>query len=195
MEKCKTNKTIKSQKYLTIFFSNAVINLNIEVKRDCLNDNVNALDPIKTYENHPSVLKIREKFSFKHTSFKKVYEVIISLNSSTASSKDTIPANIIKSNVNIFAEKLYVDFNRSANTGIFPNNLKPADITPALKNGAHTDKENYRPVSILSGLSKIFERLLFSQINSYIDSKLSKHQCGFRKGLSSQHCLLVMLEK
>ena len=77
---------------------------------------MNALDPIikaiKTYEKHPSVLKIREtrgedeKFSFKHTSFKKVYEVIISLNSSTASPKDTVPANIIKSNVNIFAEKL-----------------------------------------------------------------------------------------
>ena len=113
------------------------------------------------------------KFSFKHTSFKKVYKVIISLNSSTASPKDTIPANIIKNNVNIFAEKLYVDFNRSVNTGIFPNNLKPADITPALKKGAHTDKENYCPVSILSAVSKIFERLLFSQINSYIDSKLS----------------------
>ena len=95
----------------------------------------------------------------------------------------------------IFAEKLYVDFNRSVNTGIFPNNLKLADITPALKKGARTDKENYRPVSILSAVSKIYERLLFSQINSYIDSKLSKHQCGVRKGLSAQHCLLVMLEK
>ena len=46
------------------FFINAVINLNIEVNRDCLNDNVNALDLIikasKTYENHQSVLKIRE---------------------------------------------------------------------------------------------------------------------------------------
>ena len=48
---------------------------------------------------------------------------------------------------------------------------------------------------ILSAVSKIFERLLFSQINSYIDSKLSKQQCGFRKGLSAHHCLLVMLEK
>ena len=68
------NKTIKSQKYLTIFFSNSVINLNIVVDRDCLNDKVNALDPIikaiKTYGNHPSVLgETRgegEKFSFKH---------------------------------------------------------------------------------------------------------------------------------
>ena len=53
-------------------------------------------------------------------------------------------------------------------------------------------ERNYRPVSILSNISKIHERLLFKQISEYI---LSKFQCGFRKGYSVQHCLLAMLEK
>ena len=44
-------------------------------------------------------------------------------------------------------------------------------------------------------MSKIFERLLFDQINDYIDPLLSKYQCGFRKGSSAQNCLLFMIEK
>ena len=52
-----------------------------------------------------------------------------------------------------------------------------------------------RPVSVLSPTSKIFKRLLFNQINSYIDPKLSKYQCGFRKNMSAQNCLVLLLEK
>ena len=44
-------------------------------------------------------------------------------------------------------------------------------------------------------MSKIFERIILRQISNYIESFLSKYQCGFRKGYSAQHCLLFMLEK
>ena len=50
-------------------------------------------------------------------------------------------------------------------------------------------------VSRLPAISKIFERILYNQINEYIDSKLSKYLCGFRAGFSTQYCLLVMIEK
>ena len=52
-----------------------------------------------------------------------------------------------------------------------------------------------RPVIILSNMSRIFERIIFRQISNYIESFLSKYQCGFRKGYSVQHCFLFMLEK
>ena len=78
---------------------------------------------------------------------------------------------------------------------IFWNSLKNAIITPVHKKGAKTSKDNYRPVSILSNISKIYERLLFKQISEYFEPILSKFQCGFRKGFSVQHCLLAMLEK
>ena len=52
-----------------------------------------------------------------------------------------------------------------------------------------------RPVSILSNMSKIFERIIFRQISNYMESFLSKYQCGFWKGYSAWHCLLLMLEK
>ena len=57
------------------------------------------------------------------------------------------------------------------------------------------DKSNYRPVSILPLLSKPFERILFEQINSHAKDILSKYQGGFPKRFSSQHSLLLMLEK
>ena len=55
-------------------------------------------------------------------------------------------------------------------------------------------KDNYRPVSILPVISKIFEKILCKQITMFIDLHLSKFQCGFRKGYGAEDCLLAMLE-
>ena len=127
--------------------------------------------------------------------YETVYNEIMSLNLAKASPKDTVPAKIIKDNCDIFALKLFIDFNFSISSGTYPSNLKLADVTPTYKKGDHTDKENYRPVSILPALSKVFERLLYNQMHNFIESKLSNHQCGFRKGFSAQYCLIVLIEK
>ena len=81
------------------------------------------------------------------------------------------------------------------NKGVFPNKLKQADIKPIYKKESRNEKENYRPVSILPNLSKIFERCMYDQLKDHFDKLLSKYQCGFRKGFSTQHCLLAMIEK
>ena len=52
-------------------------------------------------------------------------------------------------------------------------------ITPVLKKGDRNSKENYRPVSILSNISKIFDGCMFRQISSFMDSSPSKQQYGF----------------
>ena len=79
--------------------------------------------------------------------------------------------------------------------GIFPDSLKAANITPVFKKDSRTEKTNYRPVSILPNLSKIYERLIYNQLSKYLENFLSKFQCGFRKGFNAQDCLLVMTEK
>ena len=56
-------------------------------------------------------------------------------------------------------------------------------------------KKNYRPVSILPTLPKIYERSMFKQMSSFFEDIISKHQCGFRQGFSTQQCLLTLLEK
>ena len=56
-------------------------------------------------------------------------------------------------------------------------------------------KENYRPISLLPHVSKVFERILYTQINNYMQNKLSKYVTGFRKSHGTQHSLMIMLEK
>ena len=73
--------------------------------------------------------------------------------------------------------------------------MKNAIITPVHKKSPKTSKDNFRPVSILPNISKIYERVIFKQTSEFFEPILSKYQCDFRKGFSAQHCLLAMLEK
>ena len=57
------------------------------------------------------------------------------------------------------------------------------------------NKENYTPVSLLSHMSKVFERILYNQLEDFLKDKLSNILAGFRKGHSAQHSLLIMIEK
>ena len=72
--------------------------------------------------------------------------------------------------------------------------MKLADITPVYKKNDPLDKTNYRPVSILPVVSKIFERIMQKQINDFIISFLSPYLCGYRKGFNTQHALLTLVE-
>ena len=70
-----------------------------------------------------------------------------------------------------------------------------ADIVPLYKKNNKCKKENYRTVSILSNLSKIYEKPMYNQLYDYFDKILFPSQCGFREGHNAQHYLLVMIEK
>ena len=78
---------------------------------------------------------------------------------------------------------------------VFPNKLKVADITPIFKKGNATDVKNYRPISVLPPISKIFEKLLYMQMSTYFEQFLSPYLCGYRKGFSTQEALLTLIEK
>ena len=112
-----------------------------------------------------------------------------------ASQHSDIPIKIIKENLDIFADFLCTNINSSFKSSSFPSCLKMADVTPLHKKGKKDLKEKCRPVSILPVFSKVFERSMFAQMSSFFDNFLSKQQCGFRKGYSTQQCLLVLLEK
>ena len=135
-------------------------------------------------------------FSFSKVTKNELVKELLSLDTSKASQYSDIPTQILIENSDIFAEFLFANYNASvAENSIFPSVLKLADITPVFKNGDKECKDNYRPVSILSNVSKVFERIIFRQISNYMEPFLSKYQCGFRKDYSTQHCLLSMLEK
>ena len=96
-------------------------------------------------------------FSFENCSANEMAMEISKLSTSKSCPINTIPAKIIKSNTKFFTTLLHGNFNNSISRGMFLYNLKLADITPAHKNGECQLKGNYRPVSILSPISKIYE--------------------------------------
>ena len=106
-----------------------------------------------------------------------------------------VPTKILKENADIFADFLHTSFNEFVKKSEFPSALKQANITPVFKKGERDCKSNYKTVSILCNVSKIFERIVFRQISNYMDSFFSKCQCRFRKEYSTQQCLLSMTEK
>ena len=134
-------------------------------------------------------------FSFSQAEHVEIIKEINNLKLNIATQNTGIPAKLIKENSYIFGDFIFENFNNSVFYSIFPSPMKNAIITPVCKKGTKTSKDNYRPVSILSNISKFYERLMFKQISGYFEHSLSKFQCGFRKGFSAQHCLLSMLEK
>ena len=95
-----------------------------------------------------------------------------------------------------FPEFIHKDINLCIAAGKFTDDFKQTEVRPLYKKDGRTDKSNYRPISILSNVSKIYERSLYNQLYDYFDKNIfSKYQCGLRKGFSTQHALLAMLEK
>ena len=85
-------------------------------------------------------------------------------------------------------------FNLSLTSGIFPSKLKTSRTVPIHKAGRHDLCDNYRPISLLSTLSKILEKMVSLQLVNHLDinNLLYKHQYGFQKNKSTEHHLLQL---
>ena len=106
-----------------------------------------------------------------------------------------IPAGMLKSTVDIHVSILTKIIKLSLRNGCFPDDLRAAEVNLIFLINNDLEKENYKPVSVLSHMSKVFERVLYTQIEYFMEDKLSKILTGFRKNHSTQHCLINMLGK
>ena len=73
--------------------------------------------------------------------------------------------------------------------------LKLADVSAIFKKDDATNVKNYRPVSVLPAVSKVYERILQTQLLENFEPILSPHMCGYRKGYSAQYALIALIEK
>ena len=185
-EKMPTSESATA-KILDNFFSNIVKKLNTPNFNSNNSVTKNIKDPVSKailkYKNHPSILAIQKysknkTFHFEEVNISEVEKKILQLDKTKASQKTHIPTRIVKENIDIFANFLCTGINSAIMSFSLPSYLKLADVTPVHKKGRKDMKENFRPVSILPTLSKIFEKCLFAKCLLY----------------STQHCLLVMLE-
>ena len=179
-------KVISNTEKVADTFNKSFVNigntLNIDKDKRFLVDTNVVCDPIqkviKKYSAHPSILKIKEKmnnnvFSFRNVTCEEILNEINSLDTSKSKQSEDIPFKIIKDNADIFANFILQNFNKCIIDGKFPDQLKKADVSPVFKKGNHNDKTNYRPVSILPSLSKIYKRLIYNQINQMTENALS----------------------
>ena len=174
------NKTISNDDELcrvfNNFFSKIVDELKIPNISNYKIDNTN--DPLKEalryFENHPSITNIKSKsfdtnFTFRDTSSSEVIKLIKTLNVKKASQKSDIPTKIVKLNADFFGNFICKNFNYCLKKGEFPCVLKHADVIPVHKKEIKSDKVNYRPVSILPNLSKIYEKLMYQQLYEHFN--------------------------
>ena len=85
----------------------------------------------------------------------------------------------------------------SLKQGLFPSLNKEADVCPIHKKNEKTRCENYRPISLLPNISKIFERVMYTRLDSFLNLSeiIYKFQFGFRKNYSTNHALLGIVEE
>ena len=191
---------------LNSFFENAVKGLNIPIPHEHISQcDVNTTDPIdiaiQKYSKHPSILKIKEivpigeKFLFERTNPDKISQFLKKLNPKKAVPFNDIPPSVLKECADCCDVYISNIINESIENDVFDPYLKLADIAPVFKDLDRTLKSKYRPISVLPIISKLNERTMEEQIGGYIEKFLSPYLCGYRKGYSTQHELLPLVEK
>ena len=135
-------------------------------------------------------LASRDGFHFKHVNPDDVYSVIHSVNANKATGYDMMPPRLVKISAHYLCYPLCRIINLCIDKGVFPDSMKHAEIVPVFKKGEKMEKSNYRPVSILSCLSKVWEKILITQLSEFFHNIFSPHMSGFRKAHGCQDVLL-----
>ena len=136
-------------------------------------------------------------FTFKSINADTVKNIINQLKPKPTSGSDKLSNKLLKEIKDIVAEPLCIIINQSFHSGIFPDELKMAKITPVFKKGENNVFSNYRPISILPSVSKVFERVMHNQLHSFLtNSKLYYNsQYGFRTSHSTELATLELIDR
>ena len=126
----------------------------------------------------------------------EVQKSLSELDSNKATGLDGLSSKILKLSASVIASPLTVIFNQSISYGHFPIQWKTARITPVHKSGSRTDKNNYRPISILCVVSKLLERHYHNCITAFLTSYdlLHKGQSGFRRYHSCESAITKLVD-
>ena len=151
------------------YFVNIVKKVGILTEEQTTYSATNQLSEVEMaiikYKNHPSIKAITDRmeklgkptFNLKFTSREETGKEVNNLKIKKALQKSDIPLTIVTENVDIISYFLYHNLNNSLSCATFPTLMKYADVIPIHEKDHKTDKENYRPISILPNPSKDYE--------------------------------------
>jgi len=135
-------------------------------------------------------------WQFKTTTEIELIETINSLANKKSSGTDGLSNCMLKKEKYVFARLLKPLINESINEGHFPEALKTAIVIPIFKKGDTKNLNNYRPISLLPVISKIFEKIINKQLTHVIeDGYIDENQFGFRSGHSTEDAVLKFIDK
>ena len=148
--------------------------------------------------NFESYLRnITTALSDKPLSGKEFKEAFFTLKTNKSPGYDNLHVNVIRHMYHELKIPLMNIFGQSLSTGIFPDKMKIAKVSPIFKNNKKTTASNYRPISVLSCFSKILERIMYSRLYSYLTENniLFNKQFGFRASHSTEYALLELVDQ
>ena len=127
----------------------------------------------------------------------KVYDVLKQLKINKSNGPDHISNRMLKETAEVMAAPLSDLFNKSMQTSRFPLTWKRANVAPIHKKSDRQVKENYRPISLLSCVGKVMERIIFNELYEYFQEHnlLTWRNAGFKKHESTINQLLLMVHK
>ena len=168
---------------------------------DAFNDHFSSVGPrlaneIPDNEDCPSHLNYLSdsdgRFELNTTSSSNVRTLLSKLGKSKATGLDKISARLLRECSDLIANHLCSIFNQSIVTGVFPDEWKLSKVIPLFKRGERSDLNNYRPISIIPVVAKVFERIVYDQLYEYLtdNNLISSHQSGFRTLHSTVTALL-----
>ena len=147
--------------------------------------------------NHYLTTPCAASFNFVYTKPDDIEKIIRNLKPKSSAGCDNISTKLLKEIENVISRPLSIIINQSLCTGIFPDKLKIAKVIPLYKKDDDRSFGNYRPISLLSSISKIFERVAFNQLYEYFTSNglLYESQYGFRKLHSTELAALEFTDR
>ena len=152
-----------------------------------------------THNSFKSSLKNQKERSFfiGPVDIKETENIISSLQENKASGPNSFPIKMLKTSKKQLSVPLTYLINLAFETGVFPDILKTAKLIPIIKKGDQQDCNNYRPISLLSNIGKIIEKLIHKGLFKFLNSNncLFNYQLGFRNHHSTNHALISITEK
>lgn len=133
--------------------------------------------------------------SFDNVTDLEILKILKSLKPKKSTGWDEIPPFLLKASAHSLYKPLTKLVNFSLQEGVFPDLLKFSIVKPLRKNPKSTSIDNFRPISLLTSISKIFERVVFNILYRYLESNgiLTSCQYGFRKGRSTIDAIFKFL--
>ena len=203
------DKVVKDEKILVELFNKHYINIverTSGVAPSCIGDPSNpTLDKssvqqiVSKYKDHPSILKINEMnidkidFEFPEATTEDINKIIKKLNPNKATGPDGIPLKIIMASASIIDSNFAYIINHDRKINRYSEDSKTALVRPLHKKDDRSQIKNYRPVSLLNGFSKIYERFLHNSLCKFTDKIFSHFISAYRKSYSSNHVLMRLI--